>query len=377
MSAHTIIAEHKGLIEQTRLRIHRDCKEALHPGAQVVEATDRSRSIVAREAIAGGAVVYDGLPFLSWRVAGDTSLGQLFGLIALEAADARDMAWLLERAGQLAPRTEAHMSHVIARMYGCSADDAGKLMNDEKHMLKAHMFVNGVSGADGPAGADADGPEVAEGAEGAGVRLLFGAASFFNHSCVPNAYAEVGADNRMVVRAASAIAKDEEITFCYWMVNDICVADSAARRAQFTRDRGFFTCECVACNGLSSVLPRDCFESEEQPPHCRNCGRIDEPAVACPRCPEKIYCAAACRDEHSASLHRHACGTGSTNYTGPAATFAPSPTPFPLIPLIPPIPPPSSSSSSPHSAPLAASSLPPSALSPHLPSDLASALPLL
>lgn len=79
--------------------------------------------------------------------------------------------------------------------------------------------------------------------EDAGFMALFPAASWFNHSCAPNATIE-STRSTLVVRAATAIPKDSEVTISYLPLQ--LLADATSRRKRLEGGRGF-DCRCVRC----------------------------------------------------------------------------------------------------------------------------------
>ncbi|KAI8096151.1 uncharacterized protein BX664DRAFT_290861 [Halteromyces radiatus] len=71
---------------------------------------------------------------------------------------------------------------------------------------------------------------------------IYPVASFFNHSCRPNA-AAVFDGSLLIIKAIEPIRSGEEITLAY-----IDIGRSRGYRQRNLRDRYFFTCDCVRCN---------------------------------------------------------------------------------------------------------------------------------
>ncbi|ORZ13732.1 hypothetical protein BCR42DRAFT_418955 [Absidia repens] len=88
---------------------------------------------------------------------------------------------------------------------------------------------------------------------------LYPVASFFNHSCRPNA-AAVFDGALLMIKAIEPIYPGEEITLAY-----IDIGRSRGYRQRNLRDRYFFTCDCVRCSdqGWLRLLDRMVGDDEE------------------------------------------------------------------------------------------------------------------
>ncbi|CAO3633804.1 unnamed protein product [Cunninghamella blakesleeana] len=87
---------------------------------------------------------------------------------------------------------------------------------------------------------------------------IYPVASFFNHSCRPNA-AIIFDGALLTVHAIEPIAPNEEITIAY-----IDIGRSRGYRQRILRDRYFFNCDCVRCNdhGWLRLLDKMVGENE-------------------------------------------------------------------------------------------------------------------
>ncbi|CAO3597849.1 unnamed protein product [Absidia cylindrospora] len=88
---------------------------------------------------------------------------------------------------------------------------------------------------------------------------IYPVASFFNHSCRPNA-AAVFDGALLMIKAIEPISPGEEITLAY-----IDIGRSRGYRQRNLRDRYFFTCDCVRCSdqGWLRLLDRMVGDDEE------------------------------------------------------------------------------------------------------------------
>lgn len=88
---------------------------------------------------------------------------------------------------------------------------------------------------------------------------IYPVASFFNHSCRPNA-AAVFDGSLLLIKAIEPIGPGEEITLAY-----IDIGRSRGYRQRILRDRYFFTCDCVRCSdqGWLRLLDKMVGEDEE------------------------------------------------------------------------------------------------------------------
>ena len=78
----------------------------------------------------------------------------------------------------------------------------------------------------------------------------FPLASYFNHSCIPNATCEISVDKPcMLVRSLKAIEKNEEVCISYVFVpeEEQDSEDQKLERKKYLRRHFFFECNCPKC----------------------------------------------------------------------------------------------------------------------------------
>jgi hypothetical protein len=130
-------------------------------------------------------------------------------------------------------------------------------------------------------------------------RALFYWASFFNHSCTPNAEVRT-CDDRLQVVTTRAIGPGQEVTISYLAGNAAFADDADVRRTFLLQHRHFF-CTCAACRGTHHVS-----DQVRDDRRCVWCGSADKVLAHCVRCRVAHYCDRSCQVKHW-KIHRRQC----------------------------------------------------------------------
>ena len=88
--------------------------------------------------------------------------------------------------------------------------------------------------------------------DGLGMMFLYLNCTLINHSCAPNAYAELVEDKKMEVRAIKDISKGEEVTVFYKCLPGrtyVAMGWKVKERKKVIKEYMQFDCKCCVCSG--------------------------------------------------------------------------------------------------------------------------------
>jgi len=322
-----------------------DATEAF-AGEVAIEGNTR---VVARRAVARGALLYRGAPIMHVR---GSEMGAIPTFLRL-LSDA-DLGRLTSATRRTFPVTLRQTVEQIRKTTLCTEEQARQQAGDVFTRLALKFVLNSRDAQVAPLtfAAEIEAEEERETRErgplGVFVRVSdqerrdkemrraaqrrarnwYVEASKFNHSCYPNCVwtladnGEPDEGDHMQIIAVRDIAPGEECTIPYWFFRGRAfMGDSRQRRRDYVRETGGFECRCWLCEQGDDArkTPRDYLADLanigvqvriDLARFCRNCGVecADEADVKkCRACMEVGYCGAECQREHWTARHKKAC----------------------------------------------------------------------